>query len=231
MRILTWNIYRGTINNYTINNLPASQPVQRMQIIMDIAIQNNVDVVVLQELPNDGGHFYAPQGWGIQTIAEHASMQYACSSFNTLYAILWNTATTTTTNVQGTIQRFNQQSFFLPTGCEMRAPVYLDLTCNGTAYRVFNWHNETGAWADTGVQILSQQAFGANTVIGGDFNRNYTVVNTYFNNTWTDIVGVNGAINGVDHILSNVANCNPVMGGLLDFTSDANHWPVAADIL
>jgi len=226
MRVLTWNIYRGTIPYYTINGQAAATPDERLNIIMDIAVQNNVDVVVLQELPF-GFVVNPPHGWNAATIEEHPSMQYACSSFNTTYAFIWNAATVQS---YGNIQYFNPETFVLPTGCLLRAPVFIEVTHNQTNYQLFNWHNETGNWGDSGLEILSQQQFYANTVIGADFNANYQHVDWYFNNQWVDVTGVNGTIDGVDHILTNVLQTNPVLGNELDFTSDAYHWPVAADI-
>jgi hypothetical protein len=238
MRIITWNIYQGQIQGKTINGQPAVTPVQRLNIILQIAQANNVDAVFIQELPAGGAlpaGTVLPGGWQSATISEHqAGAQPLCSNFNTTYGFFWNTATVNVANP--VIARMNPL-FTQITGCIMRTPVYLNMVSGGVNYTAYNWHNEApNVDADRGLSLLAGRIGNAVnppvTVVAGDFNRTSAQVDQYFNNNWTDIVAAGpGGQNGVDHILTNSQNGNgPILGNVLDFTSDAYHWPIAGDI-
>jgi endonuclease/exonuclease/phosphatase family metal-dependent hydrolase len=231
MRILTWNLYRGTRNGHQIHGLPAATPVERLNLILDLADHNGVDIVVLQELPRGGNlpiGTIVPNGWRSATISEHdAEVTVMAASFNATYGIFWRHATTRS---DGNINRFIPNQFVLLTGARLRAPVYLEMRHNEVEFTLFNWHNDTGNWANDGLQIFASRNLPTNTIIAGDFNRKRNDISSSFDNAWSHVVGVNGTIRGVDHLLTTIGDLHPTMEGMLDFVSDSNHWPLAADI-
>ncbi|MFN7118532.1 MAG: endonuclease/exonuclease/phosphatase family protein [Saprospiraceae bacterium] len=227
--VLSWNMYYG--------NLPNSTPVQRFNHIAQIAANNNIDVVLLQEHPGITSNFVHPNGllngavvppnYQYQVIQEmNANIHNRASASNRAYAILFrNTCALANTSY------FNQNNFILPTQSYLRCPVQYQITHNYINYNLFNWHNETGNWAADGINIFTQQALPPNTILIGDLNLTAHNINgIHFFNNWYDVVAAHvNHIFGVDHILS-LLYCNPIIGNQLNFISDANHFPIAANV-
>ena len=84
--------------------------------------------------------------------------------------------------------------------------------------------------ASTGMTIFTHQSLPNNTILLGDLNLTARQIDqiSFFNN-WCDIVVNTPQIQGVDHILSQSIS-HPVLANVLNFTSDANHFPIAGDI-
>ena len=138
---------------------------------------------------------------------------------------------------------YNDGHFTNLYGASLRPPIIVDLIDGaGTTTQVLNWHAETGAGAGWSLEILDALLGNANNymndvVMGGDFNvrGNFaTVFGGVANFTnWTNLFAVypgggGAVISGLDHLLTSV-NCHTAIGGLLHFTSDAYHYPIAAD--
>lgn len=127
-------------------------------------------------------------------------------------------------------------------GAHLRPPVTLRLTDNAAnVTSVLNWHAETGPGAGWSLEILDQLVGNANNVpnpvvICGDYNVRGDFSSVFGNQqnfpNWTNVFAVyNGPggiqISGLDHILTS-APSGPVNGAQLQFTSDAYHYPIAA---
>ncbi|RKP52469.1 endonuclease/exonuclease/phosphatase family protein [Trinickia fusca] len=227
IRILSWNIYYGNVNGLT--------PVQRLNQIAVIAEQNNVDLVFLQEHPGSGSQFVdanglltganIPNGYQYSVFPEMAgNIANRVSASNRAYAVL-----SRNTCALGAPAYFQQNSFIQQVGSALRCPVTYQVVHNLTTYNFFNWHNEVGNMATFGMNAFTHLPLPQNTILVGDLNLTSAQINGYaFFNHWDDVV-VTTPIQGVDHIMSRLA-CHPVMGGLLNFVSDANHYPIAADV-
>jgi hypothetical protein len=159
------------------------------------------------------------------------------------YLFLYLRASLAITNVNGG-GWYMPQSFRQPqTTFLFRPPFELPFTevPTGTALRVLNQHAEASANDAQASVICFDQAVGAPnapTVICADLNVsdvNHVATQPLFGN-FNDIVAlyhVNvGQLQqqGVDHILVNNANATapPAINALLNFTSDAYHFPIVA---
>ncbi len=231
IRVLSWNMYYGNINN--------TSPAQRFEQILRIASQNDVDIVFLQEHPgitsgftNNAGLLHLnnpiPPNYAYAVFPEMANhIGNRLSLSNRAYAIVWKN----TCNLNA-VAYFNQNHFVNhpALGSHLRCPVQYQIRYNRRDYNFFNWHNEVGNAAQVGLNIFTQHQLPANTVLVGDLNLTAHQVNQFaFFNNWDDVVVDDDYIEGVDHIMSPLP-CVPVLGMILDFVSDANHFPIAADI-
>lgn len=137
---------------------------------------------------------------------------------------------------------FNPGAFVNAYGATLRPPVSVDLGLPGAAgdITVMNWHAQTGPGAATSVVILNGIGNAAAqpnpTAIAGDFNVRGDLHSVFggaanFVN-WTNTVGVYPVaginVTGLDHVLTSTPG-GPVLGAALNFTSDAYHYPIAAN--
>lgn len=254
MRILSWNVYHGTLNGVA--------PGQRIGQICTLAMANGVDVVCLQEVPQNLLDATVPFGPVTPTapIAADFPAGFA-GSFAALQCLRETVpgppapATQTTDGYlilyrlgsfvgHQNFQYFSPASFVGPAGSRLRSPIEVELQTNGGAsYRVMNWHAEVGPSAGWSLQILSALLGNAHhqamsTVVAGDFNVRGDFGSVFGQQAnfvnWDNIVatypGAAGQqIWGLDHILTSAPSAI-VLAAQLDFTSDAYHYPIACDV-
>jgi hypothetical protein len=141
---------------------------------------------------------------------------------------------------------YNAAQFQNQYGVYLRSPVMVDLTdAGGTVVGAMTWHAQSDApGAGWSLEILDGLLGNANTynnpmVLAGDFNVRGNFASVFggaqnFPN-WDNIVatypGPGGAggpqISGLDHVLCST-NGNAIIANQLNFTSDAYHYPIAA---
>ncbi len=233
-------MYYGNASRYPqIGGLAVSSPVQRFNNIVQIAAQNQVDVVFLQEHPGYTSQFtdhngflnqaQVPPSYHYQVFPEmNPQITNRVSASNRSYALVFRNSC-----VLNQTQFFNQANFVNPLNSALRCPVLYEINKNGTGYFFLNWHNEVANDAYAGMNILVNTItnnYPQNTIIVGDLNLSARDIDHYiFFNNWYDVVVDQQGVHGVDHILTLLNNV-PHMGNDLDFVSDANHYPIAADI-
>ncbi|MFK8046023.1 MAG: hypothetical protein AB8B72_11045 [Crocinitomicaceae bacterium] len=231
IKTLSWNMYYGSVHQTT--------PCQRFNRIMTIANTFQVDLVFLQEHPglssqltDQTGRLHGispiPSDYNYHVIPEMDHyITDRVSASNRAYALLIKN-----TCQLSDVGYFNQSQFVNHPKLRsyLRCPVHYKIKHLGITYNIFNWHNEIGNLAKTGMKIFTRQTMPNNTILLGDLNLTVNQINRIsFFNHWYDIVVNTMQIHGVDHILSKQLS-HPVLGNVLDFTSDANHFPIAGDI-
>ncbi|MGI9261837.1 MAG: endonuclease/exonuclease/phosphatase family protein [Woeseiaceae bacterium] len=254
MRILSWNVYHGTLNGVS--------PGQRIGQICSLALANGVDVICLQEVPQSLLDASVP--FGIVTAAAPVNAEFPAGfagSFGALqcfretvpgppsplthttdgYLVLYRLAGFVSYQ---NFQYFSPASFIGPAGSRLRCPVEVELQAtSGVNVRILNWHAEVGPSAGWSLQILSALLGDGRhqvmtTVVAGDFNvrGNFSSVFGQQANfvNWDNIVAIYpGAagqqIWGLDHILTSVP-ARIKLGAQLNFTSDSYHYPIACDV-
>jgi endonuclease/exonuclease/phosphatase family metal-dependent hydrolase len=257
--VLTWNIYHGTINNVT--------PMDRLAHIATLCQNNNVDIICLQEVPQNALDNQLANGFGIPNNGTNVMITLGnIVNFLNNYTVLQGYAEDNPNRPQATnttdgyliicrnatfrswdnLEYYQPENFLNQYSVYLRPPIKVDLVDNNNNTIVaMNWHAEANApAAGWSLEILdallpSAQQIPNNTVyvVAGDFNvrGNFSGVFGRQQNFigWTNIVatypGVNNnrTIQGLDHILTSV-DSNPASGNQLNFTSDAYHYPIAA---
>lgn len=254
MRVLSWNIYHGTLNGIT--------PGQRIGQICTLAMANGVDVICLQEVPQallDATVPFGPVTAAAPVVANFpAGFTGGFAALQCLRETVPGPPAPATETADGYLilyrlgtfvghqnfQYFAPASFVGPAGSRLRAPVEIELQANvGTSYRVMNWHAEVGPSAGWSLQILSALLGNAQhqvmaTVVAGDFNVRGDFGSVFGQQAnfvnWDNIVasypGAAGqTIGGLDHILTSTPAAI-ALGAQLNFTSDAYHYPIACDV-
>ena len=182
------------------------------------------------------GNFTVLQGY-----AENNPNLARASNTTDGYLIIYHNATFQNGNGQPIYYTPNQ--FRNQAGIYLRPPMMVDLIDNQNGITtVMNWHAETGPDAERSVRILNHQLGRADnvantTVVGGDFNvrRFNNVFPTahhfigwqHIQVTYCTLPGGVQTV-GLDHILTSVPS-NIILGNILNFTSDAYHYPIAAE--
>ncbi len=256
MRIISWNVYYGTLNNnfvsnQTLNmqNVSLVSPTDRVRYILLLAAYYNVDVVVLQELPGalppllNGG----VQGPGqitfnhniginntIQVNFNYATIReqlvppgYAnLSASNRNYGVFINA------NIQN-LQWAQPPTYYLPLTyiaylkVLARPPIHFAVAKNNTLYNLFTWHNEI---APNAIPCLGQ--FANNLQQNGPVQRPVLAgdLNVYIQSIHQFFNNNwTDCYDGLDHILY-YGNAQHVPGLVheLNFRSDA-HYPVSSE--
>jgi hypothetical protein len=232
IKILSWNMYYGDLSRND------STPAGRFNHIIHLAVQNSIDVIFLQEHPGISSQFTNPEGYltgtgGLtpnyeyfvfQEMANDISNRYNQS--NRAYAVILRKG------FQLNMSYFHQNSFVNNPQLEsrLRCPIQCEIIANDITYNFFNWHNETGNMAQQGIDIFTELQQPPNTVLVGDLNMSANRINQIpFFTDWYDVVVNDENVNGVDHIMS-LLNCTEILSNELDFWSDSNHYPIAAQI-
>lgn len=251
--VLTWILYHGTINNVT--------PMDRLTNIATICMNNNVDVICLQEVPQanlDAAVQFGAPGPGAAVRVALNGIGGFLTNYTVLQALSENnpTGTQQMTTADGYLiiyrnaafpgnwanfTYYNAGNFTSLAGTSLRAPVRVDLTDGGgTVHTIMTWHADTGPNADRSLQILNgllppAAQTGNPTTVVGDFNVRGDFSGVFGGQPnfvgWTNIVATYpvpaGVLNsGLDHILTS-RPANPVLANLLNFVSDAFHYPIA----
>lgn len=122
-------------------------------------------------------------------------------------------------------------------GRYFRPPVGIRVSHGGHDYYIYNWHSEAAAVSATAALDCLELVMGVmphsarRTVVAGDFNIRQ-VPGAYFVG-WDDLAATyhqgHNVRRGLDHILGST-NVNSQLGHLLNFTSDAYHYPVCGNI-
>ncbi len=257
--ILTWNVYHGNIAGNPPGMQTPMQRISMIANICDvnnidiICLQEIpgglLDPLVRFGVPAPGSPI--PAGLPANVLADYTILQALSENnsntpqatpTNDGYLILYRTAV-----FPGLVNfdYFEEDDFKNLIGAFLRPPVEVQLTdVAGNTIHVMNWHAEAdGGGAGWSLEILN--SFIDNlmtgppyTIVAGDFNVRGdfgTVFGgqanfTNFDNVFATYPGAAGnTISGLDHILVN-GNATPILEMLLNFRSDAYHYPIAAEI-
>ena len=248
--ILSWNIYHGTIGGQT--------PMNRLLVIANLMVQNNVDILCLQEVPQTCLDTNA-NPFGVPGPCEVTNTLGQIPNFANNYTVLqgWSENNPNTPNSSvtkdGYLIIFSNNTF--PNGYNgmdyyyaaafkygstyYRPPVFVNLVdANNNITTALNWHANTGPGAAISLNCLNElikngvpntYALGGDLNVRGSFNNLFAGLNFV---GWTNICAFypvsNGSqISGLDHILTSV-DSGPILGNILQFTSDSYHYPIAA---
>ncbi|MEV5721144.1 endonuclease/exonuclease/phosphatase family protein [Amycolatopsis mediterranei] len=186
---LTWNVYHGT--------LPTGTPVQRIERIVRLGVNHSVDVICLQECPQNLLDPAVPVGQPGPTTPFVTALNAAIPGWSTYYNVLqvyseenpntpkWVNSTdgylvffrTNVFSGYANLGYYNAGSFRDPIGNYLRPPVRVDLRlAAGGGVTVFDWHADTGgpqvacAVAALNSLLGPAQNQAAPTAVCGDFN-------------------------------------------------------------